>query len=80
MTVKTPVGFLNTKAIGTLNYHPGVDIYVGQKDGDYDPFAMEICTVQYDEALGQLVAVVYADGNSDDPTHIIPVTLPTDTD
>ena len=39
-----------------------------------------VCMVEYDHTKAQLQVVVYADGNRDDPTHIIPVTLPTDTD
>lgn len=53
----------------------GVNIMVGKKGRGHDPLAMVVCTVEYDNALGQLQAVVYADGESAEPTHIIPIIL-----
>lgn len=34
-----------------------------------------VCTVEYNSAQAQLQVVVYADPDSNEPTHIIPVAL-----
>ena len=38
---------------------------------------LPLCIVEYEPTKECLQAVVYADGDSDEPTHIIPIKLPT---
>ena len=70
--MNTPVGRIVVEDKRDSAY-PGCWISVGNKED-------VVCAVEYDHTKAQLQVVVYANGNSDDPTHIIPVTIPIRTD
>lgn len=36
---------------------------------------MPVCTVEYEPSKNCVQVIVYGDGNSEEPTHIVPVTL-----
>lgn len=70
---KTPVGTLIS------GYRPDGDNYPGFWIDLFRPYKqmLPLCIVEYDSTKSCLQVVVYSDGDSDEPTHIIPIKLPT---
>lgn len=69
---KTKVGTL------TVGYKPDGLVYPGfwidlSRKGE--PM-LPICTVGYEPSKGCVQVVVYANGDSNEPTHIIPINIP----
>lgn len=69
---KTPVGTLMAGYKPERVDYPGFWIDLFRKGESLLP----LCTVEYEPTKGCVQVVVYADGDSDEPTHIIPVRLP----
>lgn len=73
---KTPVGTLTAGYKPDRIDYPGFWIDLFRKGKPLLP----ICNVEYDPHKGCVQVVVYADGDSEEPTHIIPLKLPTEED
>lgn len=69
---KTVVGTLMAGYKPDLLDYPGFWIDLFRKGQPMVP----LCTVEYDPTKGCLQVIVYADGDSNEPTHIIPIKLP----
>ena len=68
---KTKVGTLTAGyKLDKIDY-PGLWIDLFRKDKPMLP----VCMVEYEPHKGCVQVVVYADGDSDEPTHIIPIKL-----
>lgn len=67
MKIKTPMGAISVADKGNKDY-PGCWISVGEDEE-------LVCMVEYNSTQAQFQVVVYADPDSDDPTHIIPIVL-----
>jgi hypothetical protein len=69
---KTKVGTLMAGYKPDQIDYPGFWIDLFRKGKSMLP----VCTVEYEPTKGCVQVVVYANGDSDEPTHIIPINLP----
>ena len=69
---KTKVGTLMAGYKPDREVYPGFWIDLFRKGNPMLP----VCTVEYEPTKGCVQVVVYANGDSDEPTHIIPINLP----
>lgn len=71
LRISTPKGTLFSRYKGDRGERPGFDIDLFQKNKPMMP----VCTVEYEPSKDCVQVIVYGDGNSEEPTHIIPVKL-----
>lgn len=71
LKISTPKGTLFSRYKLDRAEHPGFDIDLFKKNKP----KMPVCTVEYEPDKDCVQVIVYGDGNSEEPTHIIPVTL-----